>query len=71
MTAPELLTTAEVADLVRATPSTVRFWRHAGTGPAGFKVGRRVLYRRADVEAWIAAQERAEQRHPRRLRGIA
>jgi hypothetical protein len=46
------LTTDEVADRYRTTPETVRYWRHIGKGPRSFKVGRRVLYNLADVEAW-------------------
>jgi excisionase family DNA binding protein len=49
------LTTAEVAELLRTSPETVRYWRHIGSGPKSFKVGRRVLYDVADVEAFIAA----------------
>jgi excisionase family DNA binding protein len=51
------LTTAEVAELLRVPEETARFWRHAGKGPKSFKVpgGRRVLYAREDVEAFIAA----------------
>ena len=48
------LTTQEVADALRTSPETVRFWRHAGKGPRSFKVGRRVLYAVEDVEAFIA-----------------
>jgi excisionase family DNA binding protein len=48
------LTTSEVASILRAPEATVRYWRHLGTGPQSFKVGRRVLYDRADVEAFIA-----------------
>jgi excisionase family DNA binding protein len=47
------LTTAEVADWLRASPETIRYWRNTGSGPKSFKVGRRVLYDRADVEAFI------------------
>lgn len=49
----ELLTTAEVAALTRAPQSTVRYWRHMGCGPASFRIGRRVVYRRRDVEQWL------------------
>jgi len=35
------LTTAEVAELLRAPVETVRYWRHVGKGPTSFKVGRR------------------------------
>lgn len=48
------LTTAELAELLRTSPETTRYWRHIGKGPRSFKVGRRVLYDIADVEAWIA-----------------
>lgn len=54
-TVTKFLTTAEVAELLRTPLETVRFWRHIGKGPASFKVGRRVLYEVADVEAFIAA----------------
>lgn len=53
----ELLNTDEVAELTRVPPTTLRYWRHMGTGPKSFKMGgRRVMYRRADVEAWISEQ---------------
>jgi excisionase family DNA binding protein len=48
------LTTAEVADLCRTSPETVRYWRHVGKGPKSIKPGRRVLYAAADVETWLA-----------------
>ncbi len=51
----QYLTTEDVADLLRTTAETVRYWRHIGKGPASFKVGRRVLYDVGDVEAFIAA----------------
>ncbi len=56
----EYLTTAEVAAHLRTAPSTCRYWRATNTGPAGFRVGRRVLYRRSEVDAWIRARELAE-----------
>ena len=36
----ELLTIAEVADVVRVPVATLRYWRHLGTGPHSFRVGR-------------------------------
>ncbi len=50
-TMPKYLTTEEVAELLRTSPETVRFWRHVGKGPKSFKLGRRVLYDVDDVEA--------------------
>ncbi|MDO3245846.1 helix-turn-helix domain-containing protein [Mycobacteroides abscessus subsp. abscessus] len=40
-------------------PATLRYYRHMGTGPASFKLGRRVVYRRSEVERWVAEQEKA------------
>jgi excisionase family DNA binding protein len=62
---PELLTIAEAAELLRAPVATLRYWRHLGTGPRSFRLGRRVLYRREDLQAWIA-QQRAEAAASRR-----
>lgn len=56
------MTTKEVAELVRTTDSSVRYWRHIGKGPKGAKVGRRVLYERAEVERWIRSLVDAEPR---------
>jgi hypothetical protein len=49
----QYLTTEEVAEIARTGASTVRFWRMNGTGPRGIKRGRRVLYPRSVVEAWL------------------
>ena len=53
---PDLLTISEAAALLRAPVATLRYWRHLGTGPRSFRLGRRVLYRRDDIEAWIQSQ---------------
>lgn len=49
-------------DLAEKYPGTNRqTWaqkRYEGTGPAFFKIGRRVFYRPEDVEAWEASQVR-------------
>ena len=52
----ELLTIAEAAELLRAPVATLRYWRHLGTGPRSFRLGRRVLYRRDDLHDWIDHQ---------------
>ncbi len=57
---PELLTLAEAADLLRTPIATLRYWRHLGTGPRSFRLGRRVLYRRCDLELWVADRHDAE-----------
>lgn len=50
----DLITTGELAEICRTSQETVRYWRHIGKGPRGVKVGRRVLYARAEVERWLA-----------------
>ena len=55
---PELLTITEAAELLRAPVATLRYWRHLGTGPHSFRLGRRVFYRRDDLHHWIAAHHR-------------
>lgn len=55
----EILLTPQVAKLTRNPEATLRYWRHIGRGPASFKLGRRVVYRRSEVERWMAEQEAA------------
>lgn len=57
----DLLTTAEVARLMRVDASTVRQWRHRNYGPRWTKVGRRCLYERSDVVRWFVDQRRLTQ----------
>ena len=56
----EFLTTEQLAELLQVPTQTVRAWRHGGTGPKGVRLGRHVRYRRADVDRWIDANERAQ-----------
>lgn len=49
----ELLTTAEVGQLLRRPEGTIRQWRHRNYGPRGFRIGGSVLYRRGAVDAFI------------------
>jgi DNA-binding transcriptional MerR regulator len=55
-----LLTEAEAAEVIRVSARTLRRWRVEGTGPpvAGY-AGRRALYRRSDLLAWLRRKERA------------
>jgi excisionase family DNA binding protein len=53
----DLLLLEEVAVLTRQSVSTIRWLRHKGEGPPGFRLGRRLLFRRAAVEEWIAQHE--------------
>ena len=31
-------------------------WRHKGTGPAFYRLGRKIIYRGEDLNAWAEAQ---------------
>jgi excisionase family DNA binding protein len=57
---PELLTITEAAELLRTPVATLRFCRHRNIGPRSFRLGRRVLYRRDDLHAWIDALHRQD-----------
>jgi len=54
----ELMTLNEVAELVRVPEATLRYWRHLGTGPHGFRIGRSVRYWRNEVIHWLDEQSR-------------
>ena len=56
----ELLSMKVVAALVRVPEATLRYWRHLGTGPQGFRIGRSVRYWRTEVWAWLEEQTRTE-----------
>lgn len=55
---PPFLTQTELAARWRISPRTLERWRWAGDGLRFTKVGGRVLYSLADVEAYEAAQSR-------------
>jgi excisionase family DNA binding protein len=50
-----LLTQTETAELLRLSERTLERWRVQGGGPVFCKLGKRVLYRQADLEKWIAS----------------
>lgn len=53
----KLLTSDEVAALLRVKPDTLRIWRYLGDrGPAFVKVGSAVRYRQSDVDAWLRSR---------------
>jgi len=53
-TVQELLTIEEVSEATRLPVNTLYHYRATGQGPKSGKLGRRVVYRRSDLEAWIA-----------------
>ncbi|HET7735339.1 MAG TPA: helix-turn-helix domain-containing protein [Nocardioidaceae bacterium] len=52
----EMLTLKEVATQLRVPEATLRYWRHLGTGPRSFRIGRNVRYWRTEVATWLELQ---------------
>jgi hypothetical protein len=59
---PPRLSTAETSIYTGIPASTLRFWRHQGSGPASYSIGARVFYDVVDLDAWVAAQKAASVR---------
>jgi uncharacterized protein YlzI (FlbEa/FlbD family) len=55
-----LMTIEEVAEMVRRPVATLRKWRAMGEGPAAFRIGKILVYRRSIVVEWIQDQEAKE-----------
>lgn len=51
----ELLTIQEAAKILHTPVGTLRYWRLQGQGPVSAQLGRRIFYRRSDLEAFIDA----------------
>ena len=47
---------SEAADRMNTSIGTLRFWRHKGIGPRSARIGRRVMYRESDLQAWLDEQ---------------
>lgn len=64
MESDELLHTKQVEAEFGINAGTLRFWRSANQGPASFTLGPRgrVVYRRSEVERWLAEQEATTRR---------
>lgn len=48
-----LFTIEEAASFLRIKTSTLRQWRHENRGPRCIKLGRRLLYAKDDIEAFL------------------
>jgi len=53
----DILSTKQVEETYGLNQGTLRYWRHCDEGPASFRLGRRVVYRRSEIEKWISEQE--------------
>ncbi len=55
----KLLSVEEVADFLSIPVNTLYQWRHKGTGPIAFRVGRFLRYDPAEVRDWLTANAEA------------
>jgi len=49
-----LLSVEDLAEYLGVPVATLYAWRYHRQGPPGFRVGRHVRYRWADIEEWIS-----------------
>jgi predicted DNA-binding transcriptional regulator AlpA len=56
----DFLTQEEAAAELKICKRTLDRWRRLDEGPPITKLGRRVLYRRSSVQAWLRAQEHGD-----------
>jgi predicted DNA-binding transcriptional regulator AlpA len=56
----KLLTTDEVAEILRKSPAQLSWMRHKGSGPRSAKIGGRVMYRETDIVEYVNAAFEAE-----------
>ncbi len=46
----------DVSAFLGVPVATLYQWRHLGTGPKAYRLGKHLRYRQSDVEAWLANQ---------------
>jgi excisionase family DNA binding protein len=51
-----LMTLVELSEMLGIPVNTLNGWRCRGEGPPGYRIGRHVRYRRADIEAWLQTE---------------
>ncbi|MDP7725096.1 AlpA family transcriptional regulator [Mycobacterium sp. TY814] len=51
--------TQQLSDYLGTPVPTLRWWRHQNKGPKSFRLGRRVVYSRDDVDQWVRDQRAA------------
>jgi excisionase family DNA binding protein len=53
----------EAANELDVTRRTLDRWERLGEGPPITRIGRRILYRRSSLQAWLGARERKPHEH--------
>jgi excisionase family DNA binding protein len=57
------LTEREASEYLSVAPRTLQRWRQLGRGPKYVRAGRRVLYRKRDLDDWL---DHGNEKSPRR-----
>jgi excisionase family DNA binding protein len=52
----ELYSVNQLAEYLGLSPRTIMAWKPAGLGPKRIQIGRRVFFKKADVQEWLDAQ---------------
>jgi hypothetical protein len=55
----DILAAADVAAQLQRSVATLERWRRLCVGPPWLRIRGRVMYRRGDVDTWLAAQRHA------------
>lgn len=53
----DLITTAELAEILKRSPATLMRWRRLRSGPPYLRVQGRVLYSREALNRWLQSQQ--------------
>lgn len=56
----ELLTTEEVAALLKIPEKTLHTWRYRNQGPAAIKIGKHLRFRASELDRWIEELEASQ-----------
>lgn len=53
LTEEPMWTIQQLSEYLQVPVKSIRKWREEGEGPRGFRVGRHLRFRRADVMTWL------------------
>lgn len=57
---PRMMTTKQLAEVIKVNVGTLQNWRHSKIGPPSFRLEGSVRYSVDEVVAWIEQQRQAE-----------
>lgn len=58
LTDEDILTVPEAAAMARMSPDTFRYvLYHSNTGPTGFRLGKKRVFRKGEIRQWLAGVE--------------